>query len=74
MITVLFSVPVAIIPQIRTLSPFWTRRRVEMFPNVPRVTGVAVAIGVAVGLVVAVTVGVAVAVAVAVEVGVGVGV
>ena len=85
MITLLFAVPVAIIPPIRALSPLNTRSRVEMFPNVPGVAvgvDVAVAVGVGVGVgvaegsgvVVALGAGVSGGVTVGVALGVGVGV
>ena len=67
MITVLLSVPSAIMPQIRALLPPSTRRRVEIFPKAPGVTS-GVGEGVGGGEIVEV------AVAVAVAVGVGVGV
>src|SRR5437868_119641 len=60
------SLPVIIIPAMRTLSPVCTRRRVEMFKSC---AGVGVGVGVGDG----VTVGVAVGLGVAVGVGVGVG-
>src|SRR5207237_1929107 len=74
--TFLGSLPVIIIPAMRTLSPVCTRRRVEMFRSCAGVgvgvgVGDGVAVGVAVGLGVAVAVGVAVGVGVAGGVGVG---
>src|SRR5205814_939836 len=62
--------PVMINPPIPTLSPLWTRIRVERL----RACATGVELGVAVPVAVAVAVGVVVAVAVAVTVGAGVGV
>src|SRR4051812_26695390 len=50
MITFLPPVPMAIIPPKRALSPFKTRRRVEMFPRLLGGMAGGVAVGVAVGV------------------------